>query len=219
MASRKIHTNIRDLGIPSLTTFSHKLDNGIARSMVTTTVHMWDTKKKRSKVIARETVGRIENGQAFGRIAFKEDFIERYPILREVTVMRIGRYEYGYVKTPMPKDLTYDSLTLKRGPKFKTAAAQAAAARPADKAPAQPATPTAPKASSKSAEPEVAPAKATTKAKAATKTKATAKSAEPEVAPAKATAKVKAATKTKASAKADEPEVVSAQATTKESRD
>ena len=83
MAPPKVHLNIKELGIPSLTTFVHKLANGVARSMVTTTVHMWDTQKKRSKVIARETVGRIENGAPFGRIAFKPSFIERYPILKE----------------------------------------------------------------------------------------------------------------------------------------
>ena len=126
--ARKIHTNIRELGIPSLTTFVHRLANGVARSMVTTTVHMWDTQKKRSKVIARETVGRIENGEPFGRIAFKEAFLERYPILRQVTVMRLNSYEYGYIKAPLPKTLTYESLTLKRGPKFKSEEAEKAAA-------------------------------------------------------------------------------------------
>ena len=129
--ARKIHTNIRELGIPSLTTFVHRLANGVARSMVTTTVHMWDTQKKRSKVIARETVGRIENGEPFGRIAFKEAFLERYPILRQVTVMRLNSYEYGYIKAPLPKTLTYESLTLKRGPKFKSEEAEKAAARKA----------------------------------------------------------------------------------------
>lgn len=129
MAPRKVYSNIQELGIPSLTTFVHRLANGISRSIVTTTVHMWDSQKKRSKVIARETVGRIENGEPFGRIAFKPDFIERYPILKTVTVMRLTSYEYGYIKAPPPKTLTYESLMLKRGPKFKSPEAEAAAAQ------------------------------------------------------------------------------------------
>ena len=36
MAPPKVHLNIKELGIPSLTTFVHKLANGVARSMVTT---------------------------------------------------------------------------------------------------------------------------------------------------------------------------------------
>lgn len=188
MAPPKVHLNIKELGIPSLTTFVHKLANGVARSMVTTTVHMWDTQKKRSKVIARETVGRIENGAPFGRIAFKPSFIERYPILKEVTVMRLNGYEYGYVKLPPPKNLTYESLMLKRGPKFQSRAAEKAAAeRKAKKAELAATTATEPQHGQANTL-EVRP-----KNSASTKPKPLTEAAPPTATPAKATAPAKAA--------------------------
>ncbi len=90
--------SLEDLGIPNLAVKRHKLANGTIRCYVIETKTVWDHANKRAKPAYTKSVGVVENNSEFGRIIFKEEFLERYPQLREVTVLRKENYKYVYRK-------------------------------------------------------------------------------------------------------------------------
>ena len=90
--------SLEDLGIPNLAVKRHKLANGTIRCYVIETKTVWDSANKRAKPAYTKSVGVVENNSEFGRIIFKEEFLERYPQLREVTVLRKENYKYVYRK-------------------------------------------------------------------------------------------------------------------------
>ncbi|HIV55639.1 MAG TPA: hypothetical protein H9898_07620 [Candidatus Anaerobiospirillum stercoravium] len=98
---------LEELGIPNLAVKRHKLANGTIRCYVLETKTVWDPANKRAKPAYTKSVGVIENNSEFGRIIFKDEFLERYPQLREVTVLRKESYQYVYRKeAPKTNDQT-----------------------------------------------------------------------------------------------------------------
>ena len=91
---------LEDLRIPNLAVKRHKLANGTIRCYVIETKTVWDSANKRAKPAYTKSVGVVENNSEFGRILFKDEFLERYPQLREVTVLRKESHQYVYRKEP-----------------------------------------------------------------------------------------------------------------------
>lgn len=88
------------LGIPCLAAKRHKLPSGKTRCYITETKTEWDPDNKRPRPAYSKSVGVVENNAEFGRIIFKDEFLERYPQVRDVTVIRKQGHQYVYVKKP-----------------------------------------------------------------------------------------------------------------------
>lgn len=93
-----------ELGIPSLSVKRTKLPNGGFRAIVTVTKAVWDKEKKRPATGPSRNVGVVANDQEFGPIVFKESFLNEFPQLRKVTVLRKEGRKYVYIKTPLTVD-------------------------------------------------------------------------------------------------------------------
>ena len=116
MTRTKEHS-LESLGIPCLAArrIPLKSGNGI-RCYIVAGKTVWDPIKKRPKPESSKSVGIVENNAEFGRIVFKDWFLEQYPHLRDVTVIRKNTHEYVYLKVP-PKNDTQAVGYLKRGKK------------------------------------------------------------------------------------------------------
>ena len=90
-----------ELGIPSLSVKRAKLPNGGFRASVTVTKAVWDKEKKRPATGPSRNVGVVANDQEYGPIIFKESFLNEFPQLRQVTVLRKEGRKYVYIKTPL----------------------------------------------------------------------------------------------------------------------
>ena len=93
-----------ELNIPSLTAKRVKQSDGGVRVMIAVTPVKWDKELKRPRVTSSKNVGVVANNQEFGPIVFKEEFLQQYPQLRTVTVLRKESRQYVYIKTPLETD-------------------------------------------------------------------------------------------------------------------
>lgn len=86
-------------------------------------VYIKETRKRR--IVDQKVVGVVENCQEFGRIIFKDEFLDQYPQLRDVTVLRKESGKYVYIKAKLDEE-AYDTAYLKNGPKRYNPKAEAA---------------------------------------------------------------------------------------------
>lgn len=104
-----------ELNIPSLTAKRVKQADGSVRVMIAVTPVKWDKELKRPRVISSKNVGVVADNKEFGPIVFREEFLQHYPQLRAVTVLRKESHQYVYLKTPLqPETVGYHKSGRKR---------------------------------------------------------------------------------------------------------
>ena len=104
-----------ELNIPSLTAKRVKQADGSVRVMIAVTPVKWDKELKRPRIVSSKNVGVVANNQEFGPIIFREEFLQQYPQLRAVTVLRKESRQYVYLKTPLkPETVGYHKSGRKR---------------------------------------------------------------------------------------------------------
>lgn len=104
-----------ELNIPSLTAKRVKQADGSVRVMIAVTPVKWDKELKRPYVTSSKNVGVVANNKEFGPIVFRDEFLQQYPQLRAVTVLRKESRQYVYLKTPLkPETVGYHKSGRKR---------------------------------------------------------------------------------------------------------
>ena len=93
-----------ELNIPSLSARRTKLADGSLRVLILVCKSKWNKELKQPRVISSQNVGVVADNKEFGPIVFKEAFLQQYPQLRDVTVLRKESHKYVYIKTPLKLD-------------------------------------------------------------------------------------------------------------------
>lgn len=104
------------LKIPSLIAQKRTRPTGELRCAIAIGKCVYNKETGKRSIVGQKVVGVVEGNQEFGRILFKNQFIEQYPQLRDVTVLRKANGQYAYIKAKI-EDEAYDNTCLKPGPK------------------------------------------------------------------------------------------------------
>ncbi len=96
-----VEHDLAQLHLPSLTAQRRVLKDGTVRYVVLTCSTVWDDYKHRAVITHTKAVGVVEDDRAFGRVLFKADFLQEFPQLKEVTVLRKADRHYVYVQRPL----------------------------------------------------------------------------------------------------------------------
>lgn len=107
---------LEELKVPSFIAQKRKRPNGEIRCAIAIGRCVYDKETGKRRIEGQKVVGVIENSQEFGRIIFKDNFLEQYPQLRNVTVLRKEDSKYVYLKAKI-EDEAYDSAYFTPGSK------------------------------------------------------------------------------------------------------
>lgn len=85
----------------------------------------YNKETKKRYISGQKVVGIVEKSQAFGRILFKEEFLEQYPQLRAVTVWRLDNGKYVYTKERIEPEAYQSAYKQPGRPRYKPNPTQA----------------------------------------------------------------------------------------------
>ena len=105
-----------DFKLPSFIAQRRVRANGVVKCNISLGRCVYNKETKRRSIVDQKVVGVVEDNKEFGRIVFKEAFLEEYPVLRDLTVFRNECGKYTVVKAKVQRK-SYQSTYLKTGPK------------------------------------------------------------------------------------------------------
>lgn len=105
-----------DFKLPSFIAQRRVRANGVVKCNIALGRCVYNKETKKRSIVDQKVVGVVEDNKEFGRIVFKEAFLEEYPVLRDLTVFRNECGKYTVVKAKVQRK-SYQSTYLKTGPK------------------------------------------------------------------------------------------------------
>lgn len=104
------------LKVPSFIAQKRTKPSGEIRCAISLGRCVYNKETGKRVIVGQKVVGVVEGSKEFGRILFKDSFIEQYPQLRDVTVLRKANGQYVYIKAKIEEE-AYDTAYLKPGQK------------------------------------------------------------------------------------------------------